>query len=186
MAKYFHPSYSNFYVNDSGKIFNSKTDRELKGTVTKNGIRISIRPKGENPISIPTDKFVWEAYNNEETNNYFILIHKDGDKLNNKPDNLKRILNNSSYPDNQERKIVATNLSTGETKMFDSIYKASKVLKVNPSSISLIAERKRKTATSKQNNNKYSFKYQNPHDLNSVKIIKNMMNRQIENGRLKL
>ena len=120
MEKYYHPYYVNYFTTDNGRIYNSKTGRELKGTITKNGYnKISIRPKGKNPISLPAHEFIWEAYNNEETNKYFKIIHIDGNKLNNKPDNLKQVLTESSNPSNIERKILATNLTTGKTRKFD-------------------------------------------------------------------
>ena len=186
MAKYYHPSYKRFYTTDSGKIYNSKTGRELLGTPTKNGyIQISIRPRGKNPISLPAHEFIWEAYNNEETTKYFKIIHIDGDKLNNEPVNLKQIINKSSNPSNMERQILATNLTTGKTRKFDSIYITYKILQINSGSIKLIADGKRKTATSKLNNNKYTFKYYNPNDLNIVKIIKDKINKNKERGYLK-
>ena len=180
MAKYYHPSYKTFFTTDDGGIYNSKTGRELKGTVTKNGYnKFSIRPKGKNPISLLTHEFIWEAYNNEETNKYFKIIHIDGDKLNNKPDNLKQIINKSSNPDNLERKILAINIITGVTRKFDSIYTTSKTLQINSGSIKLIADGKRKTATSKLNNYKYTFKYFNPNDLDIVKFIKDKINKNM-------
>ena len=186
MAKYYHPSYPRFYTTDNGGVYNSKTGKELIGTPTKNGyIRISIRPRGENPISLPAHEFIWEAYNNEETNKYFKIIHIDGNKQNNKPDNLKQVINNSSNPDGIKRKILATNLTTGEDKVYDTIYSTSKLLKINSGSIKLIADGKRKTATSKLNNNKYTFKYLNPNDLNIVNIIKDKINKNIEKGNYK-
>ena len=183
MAKYYHPSYSRFYTTNNGGIYNSKTGKELIGTLTKNGyIRISIRPRGENPISLPAHVFIWEAFNNEETDKYFKIIHIDGDKQNNEPDNLKQVINNSSNPEAKERKIIATNLTTGEESIYTSIYSTSKSLKINSGSIKLIAEGKRKTATSKLNSNKYTFKYYNPNDLNIVKVIKDLINKNIEKG----
>ena len=183
MVKYYHPSYKSFYTTDSGKIYNSKTGRELKGTVTKNGyLRFSIRPRGENPISLPAHEFIWEAYNNEEIDKYFKIIHTDGDKLNNEPDNLKRVINKSSNPAGIQRKILATNLTTGQNKIYNSIYITSKSLQINTGSIKLIADGKRKTATSKLTGNKYTFKYSNPNDLNFVKIIKDKIKKNIERG----
>ena len=183
MAKYYHPSYPRFFATDNGGIYNSKTGKELIGTLTKNGyIRISIRPRGENPISLPAHEFIWEAYNNEETDKYFKIIHIDGDKQNNEPNNLKQVINNSSNPEGKERKIIATNLTTGEDKFFNSIYSTSKSLQINTESIKLIADGKRKTATSKLNSNKYTFKYSDPNDLNIVKIIKDKINKNIEKG----
>ena len=180
MAKYFHPSYSRFFTTDNGGVYNSKTGRELGNKPSKNGyIRISIRPRGSNPISLLKHEFIWEAFNNEETNKFFKIIHIDGDKLNNRPDNLKRIINESSNPEGQSRKILATNLSTNEKRFFNSIYQASKALQINAGSIKLISDGKRKTARSKLNSNKYSFKYSNPNDLNVVKVIKDKIKKKI-------
>ena len=186
MIRYSHPFYSNFYTTDNGGVYNSRTGKDL-GTPSKNGyIRISIRPRGENPISLLKHVFIWEAFNNEETDKYFKIIHIDGDKLNNRPDNLKRTINESSNPTFQSRKIIATNLATGDNKSFGSIYQTSKTLKINSGSIKLIAEGKRKTATSKLDGNKYSFKYSNPNDLIIVKVIKDKIKSNIEKGLYKL
>ena len=187
MTKYSHPSYSNFFTTDNGGVYNSRTGKELGNKPSKNGyIRISIRPKGQNPISLLKHEFIWEAFNGEETNKYFKIIHIDGDKLNNRPNNLKRVINESSNPECQSRKIIATNLATGDNKFFNSIYQASKSLKINSGLIKLIAEGKRKTATSKLDGNKYTFKYSNPNDLNNVKIIKDKIKNNIEKGLYKL
>ena len=187
MIKYSHPTYSNFFTTDNGGVYNSRTGREIGNKPSKNGyIRISIRPRGENPISLLKHEFIWEAFNGEETNKYFKIIHKDEDKLNNIPSNLKRVINESSNPEGQNRKIIATNLATGDNKFFNSIYQASKSLQINAGSIKLISDGKRKTATSKLNNNKYSFKYSNPNDLNIVKVIKDKIKNNIEKGLYKL
>ena len=131
-------------------------------------------------------EFIWEAFNNEETNKYFKIIPIDGDKLNNRPNNLKRVINESSNPECQSRKIIANNLTTGDNRFFNSIYQASKSLQINSGSIKLIAEGKRKTATSKLNSNKYTFRYSNPNDLNNVKVIKDKIKSNIEKGLYKL
>ena len=187
MIRYSHPSYSNFFTTDNGGVYNSKTGKELGNKPSKNGyIRISIRPRGENPISLLAHEFIWEAFNNEETNKYFRIIHIDGDKLNNRPDNLKRIINDSSNPEGQNRKILATNLTTGERKFFNSIYQASKSLQINSGLIKLISDGKRKTATSKLNCNKYTFKYSDPNDLNIVKAIKDKIKNNIDKGYYKI
>ena len=187
MTKYFHPSYSRFFTTDNGGVYNSRTGKEIGNKPNKNGfVRISIRPRGSNPISLLKHEFIWEAFNNEETNKYFRIIHIDGDKLNNTPNNLKRVFNESSNPEGQSRKIVATNLTTGDDKFFNSIYQASKALQINAGSIKLIADGKRKTAKSKLNGNKYSFKYSNPNDLNIVKAIKDKIKKYIEKGLYKI
>lgn len=157
---YFHPSYTKYYVTEKGEIYNSKTNRELKGTLTTSGRRISIRDKSKYPMSLAADRFIREAYNSEDTTSHEKIIHIDGNKLNNKPSNLKMELNKFWKPGPKERQILATNLVTGKTlPYFDSIYSISRYLKINPGSIKLIADGKRKTATSKRDNNKYTFNY---------------------------
>ena len=186
MKMYFHPSFSNYFTTRNGGVYNIKNKKDL-GKPSQNGyLRISIRPKGSNSISLLKHEFIWEAFNNEETDKYFKIIHIDGNKLNNRPDNLKRILNESSNPEGESRKIVATNLSTGDNRFFNSIYQASKALQINAGSIKLISDGKRKTAKSKLNGNIYSFKYANPNDLNNVKIIKNKIKNNIEKGLFKI
>ena len=72
MEKYYHPYYVNYFTTDNGRIYSSKTGRELKGTKTKNGYKkISIRPKGQKPINIPSHVFIWEAYDKQETDLYY-------------------------------------------------------------------------------------------------------------------
>ena len=95
---------------------------------------------------------------------------------------MKQVVNESSNPSSIERKILATNLTTGKTKVYESIYNTSKILQINSGSIKLIAEGKRKTATSKLDNNKYTFKYYNPNDLDIVKILKDKINKNKEKG----
>lgn len=156
---YFHPSYTKYYVNEKGEIYNSKTNKQLKGTLTSSGYRISIREKGQYPKSLAASRFIWEAYNNQDTSfRYEKIIHIDGNKLNNKPSNLKMV-DTGKLP-SQPKKLFATNIATGKVLGdFDTIYEASKYLKINPGSIKLIADGKRKTATFKRDNNKYTFKW---------------------------
>lgn len=80
------------------------------------------------------------------------IIHLDGNKLNNRVSNLKQVFNESTNPYRKERKILSTDLDTGKQRKFDSIYQVSKATGINPGSIKLIADGKRKTATSKVTN----------------------------------
>lgn len=117
---FYHPEYANYYKTSQGRIYNSKSGRELKCTITKGYTRISIRPKEKNPITIPAHVFIWEAYNKKETHKLYDIIHIDGNKLNNKPRNLKQVITKSSNPSNTQRKILATNTKTGVGRKFDS------------------------------------------------------------------
>lgn len=120
---YFHPSFTKYYVTEQGEIYNSKTKRELKGTLTAGGKKISIRHRSKYPMSLAADRFIWEAYNGEDTSYHEKIIHLDGNKLHNKPNNLKMVCDKSWNPGSTEKEIIATNLATGKSlPYFDSIY----------------------------------------------------------------
>lgn len=176
---YFHPSYTNYYVDKKGKIYNSKTNKQLKGTLTSSGYRISIREKGQDPKSLAASRFIWEAFNGEDTSfRYEKIIHIDGNKLNNKPRNLRKI-DTGKLP-SQPQKLYVTNVATDEVLgNFDTIYEASQYLKINPGSIKLIADGKRKTATSKRDNNKYTFRWGPDDNVTSHPVSDEMKQRVI-------
>ena len=54
------------------------------------------------------------------------------------------------------KKVISVNIETGEERRFDSIKKASIDLDIH---ISRICRKKCKTATSKKNGKKYTFKF---------------------------
>ena len=176
---YFHPSYTNYYADKKGNIYNSKTNKQLKGTLTSSGYRISIREKGQNPKSLAAARFIWEAYNNQDTVfPYEKIIHIDGNKLNNKPKNL-RMIDTGKLPGPQ-LKLYVINVSSDEVLgSFDTIYDASKYLKINPGSIKLITDGKRKTVTSKQDNNKYTFRWGKDDNVTSRPISEEERQRVI-------
>lgn len=65
-------------------------------------------------------------------------------------------------------------MKNGKQKKFDSIYLASQFLQINPGFIKLIADGKRKTATSKYYNKKFTFNYD---DKDNLKLIQALQER---------
>ena len=118
-------------------------------------------------------------YNNEESDPMYKIIHIDGNKLNNKPTNLKQVLNEASNPTQKEREIIATDLDTGQQRRFKSIYQVSKATGINPGSMKLIANGKRKTVTSKMTNHKLTFEYANTRDLDAIKTLQERIRRRL-------
>ena len=101
----------------------------------------------------------------------YIIIHIEGNKLNNKP--------TKSNPAQKEREIIATDLDTGQQRRFKSIYQVSKATGINPGSMKLIANGKRKTVTSKMTNHKLTFEYANTRDLDAIKTLQERIRRRL-------
>ena len=64
------------------------------------------------------------------------------------------------------KKVLAVNLKTKAETNFNSLYSVSKMLGINPGQVSMICSGIHKTATSKINGQKYTFRY-----LTSISIF---------------
>ena len=159
MRKYFHPDHKNYYATKDGQIYNRKRNKPIKETMVNGCSKFSIYQKRFKPISYPFHKFIWEAIIGEEVGVFYKVIHIDGNKLNNERSNLIHVFKDTKNPMRIKRKIIATNLVTGHVTKYDSIYQASKSLNINPGSIRLIAEGKRKTAKPNNENPSYTFEF---------------------------
>lgn len=68
--------------------------------------------------------------------------------------------------DETPRLLIATNISAGNNSVFSSIYEGSQQhCKSTPAQLNWVIDGKRKTATSKRDKNKYTFKYISASDL---------------------
>lgn len=178
-----HPSIPKYHASAYGIVYNSRGVKVNSSPV--NGyLKFSVRINGR-PTKYPVHKFVWEAYHDEDADDLHKIIHFDGNKLNNRVYNLKQVFHESSNPYRKERKLLSTDLDTGKQRKFDSIYQVSKATGINPGSIKLIADGKRKTATTKVTNHKLTFKYANPNDLDVVKYLQERIRKRMINNTTK-
>lgn len=81
-------NYEHYLIYDDGKVFNTKTQKFLKGSIGENGyqyFRLSLEGKKK---MFYVHRLVAEHFL-DNPNNLPVVNHKDGNKLNNKVDNLE-------------------------------------------------------------------------------------------------
>ena len=144
MSNIYHPIFTNYYLTPHGNIMNSR-DREVKQSLQNDKMVLTIRTNKKNPVKYPVDKFIYEAAVGRNISNYLDIIHINGDKLDNSLSNLKLVVNKSDNNPYKDRvNIIATNLDTDAKSFYYSISSAGKDLDINPGSISLILNEKKK------------------------------------------
>ena len=145
MSNIYHPIVTNYYLTPDGNIMNSR-DREAKQSLRNDKIVLTIRTNEKNPVKYPVDKFIYEAAVGRNISNYLDIIHINGDKLDNSLSNLKLVVNKSyNNPYKDRVNIIATNPDTDAKSFYYSISSGGKDLDINPGSISLILNEKKKS-----------------------------------------
>lgn len=77
-----------YLVRDNGTIWSEKRKRELKGTIQRNEYHTVYLMNNGKQYNFMIHRLVAEAFC-ENPNNYTVVHHKDGNKLNNSADNLE-------------------------------------------------------------------------------------------------
>ena len=93
----------------------------------------------------------------------FVIDHRNECKIDNRLENLQLLTHSQNIQKSCNKKIICINLNTNEKKIYNSIEKASIKLEMDASNISKICRKVKnhKTATSKKNNQKYTFEFLN-------------------------
>lgn len=90
-------NYENYFIDEQGNIYNSKTKKYLKGSIGENGYKYYRLSKNNQKKMIYAHRAVAEAFlDNPE--NLPVVNHKDGNKLNNNIENLEWV----SYSENTQ------------------------------------------------------------------------------------
>ena len=159
-VKYYkHPVFSKYAASKNGEVINVKTGRIIKMIKCNCYLYFNIcDEKLEKPKIYYQHRFVYEVFRGPIPR-CFEVDHINNVKSDNRIKNLQLLTHKKNVGKSKNKPIISINIETGEERIFISIQVASNELKINYSLISKICRKKAKTATSKKNKKKYTFRY---------------------------
>ena len=156
---YKHPVFTNYAASKNGKVINAKTGRSIKMGNCGGYLHFTIYDKKlEKRINYYQHRFVFEVFKGPIPK-CLEVDHINNDKTDNRIKNLQLLNPKQNIRKSKNKPIISTCIETGKEKRFKSFKKASIELGVCHGSISNICRKIRKTATSKKDGKKYTFRY---------------------------
>ena len=160
---YKHPVFSNYATNKNGEVINVKTGRIRKMTNCKGYLCFSIYDKKlEKPKNYYQHRFVFEVFQGPIPR-CFEVDHQNNNKTDNRIKNLQLLSHKQNSEKSNNKPIISINIETGEERRFKSLKKASIEMNINIGNISSICCKRKshKSAKSKKDGCKYTFKFMN-------------------------
>ena len=162
-VKYYkHPVFSNYAANKDGDIYSLKRKKIINKNKDSDGYLFFIicNKKLEKPKNYLQHRFVYEVFKGPIPHG-FEVDHIFPVKSDNRIKNLQLLTHKQNVEKSKNKAIISTCIETGKERRFISIKKASDELNINAGSISNICCKRKsyKTATSKKDNQKYTFRY---------------------------
>ena len=159
---YKHPVFTSYAANKNGDILSLKNKRILKMINNGNGyLYFTICDKKlEKQKTYSQHRFVYEVFKGSIPR-FFEIDHQNNIKSDNRIKNLQLLTHKQNIQKSNNKPIISTCIKTGKERRFISIKKASIELDINTAYISDICRKKMycKTATSKRDGCKYTFKF---------------------------
>ena len=156
---YKHQVFDRYAANKNGDIINVKTKKNIKMINCNGYLCFNIYDKKlEKPKVYYQHRFVYEVFRGPIPR-CFEVDHINENKYDNRIKNLQLLTHKQNIIKSNSKPIISKNIETGEEKKIISIQVASNELKISYSIISKICRNKGKTATSKKNGQKYTFKF---------------------------
>ena len=162
-VKYYkHPVFYRYAASKNGDILSLKSEKILKMKKIRGGYLsfVICDKKLKKPKDYLQHRFVYEVFKGE------IPMCKQVDHINevktdNRIKNLQLLTPQKNSEKSNSKPIISTNLETGKERRFISIKKASDELNIHAGTISSICCKRKsyKTATSKKDGKKYTFRY---------------------------
>ena len=151
--------FTNYAASKDGEVINLKTSKIMNKKKRDNGyLQFTIYDKKlEKPFTYYQHRFVYEVFKGPipkclETD------HINGIRTDNRIKNLQ-LLTPQKNSEKSNKPIISTCIETGKEIRFKSLKKASIELNIHANHISRICRKKHKTATSKSDGKKYTFRY---------------------------
>ena len=160
-VKYYkHPVFSIYAASKNGEVINVKTGRIIKMMKDRGGyLRFSIRDKKlEKTISYSNHRFVFEVFQGPIPS-CLEVDHINEIKTDNRIKNLQLLTPKKNIEKSKNKAIISISIKTGKEIRFISIKKAAIELDISADSISKICRKICKTAKSKKDGKKYTFKF---------------------------
>ena len=159
---YKHPVFTSYAANKNGDILSLKNKRILKMINNGNGyLYFTICDKKlEKQKAYSQHRFGYEVFKGPIPR-FFEIDHQNNIKSDNRIKNLQLLTHKQNIQKSNNKPIISTCIKTGKERRFISIKKASIELDINTAYISDICRKKMycKTATSKRDGRKYTFKF---------------------------
>ena len=156
---YKHNVFTKYAASKDGSIINIKTKRIIKMINCNGYLYFNLcDPNLFKTKFYYQHRFVYEVFKGEIPR-FFEVDHINNIKNDNRIKNLQLLTKKQNNEKSNNKRIVSTNIETGEERRFDSITKASNELNIYISSISSICRKKSKTTKSKKDGCKYTFKF---------------------------
>ena len=159
---YKHPVFSNYAANKNGEVINVKTGRNMKMSKVGSGYLkfVICNKKLEKRKNYYQHRFVYEVFRGPIPR-FFEIDHRNNIKTHNRIKNLQLLTHKQNIGKSHNKPIISISIETGEKRRFFSIQEAAIELNINAGNISnYCCQRKyNKTAKSKKDGKKYTFKY---------------------------
>ena len=158
---YKHPVFSNYAANKNGDVLSLKSERILKMEKNAGYLRFKIyNEKLEKRINYSQHRFVFEVFKGVIPT-CLEVDHINNIRTDNRVKNLQLFTHKQNIEKSKNKPIISINIENGKERRFISIKTASNKLDIDSSLISDICRKGKhhKSATSKKDQKKYTFKF---------------------------
>ena len=155
--------FSNYAANKKGDVLSLKSEKILKMEKNNGYLRFKIYDeKLDKRMNYSQHRFVYEVFKGPIPS-CLEVDHQNNVKTDNRIKNLRLLTHKQNIEKSKNKPIISINVENGKEIRFISIKKASNKLNIDYSLISDICRKRKhhKTATSKKDGKKYTFKFVN-------------------------
>ena len=156
---YNHPIFDNYLASKNGSIYSLKS-KKILSKKKNNGKGYLIFYLYDEKKNYYQHRFVYEVFNGKIPK-CMVTDHKNGIRNDNRIENLQLLTPRQNTQKSCNKPVISTNIKTGEERKFESLKSAGEELDINSNNISNICRKYKycKSATSKKDGCKYTFRY---------------------------